>query len=201
MLVTAGPTHEAIDAVRYIANRSSGKMGVAIAEAARDDGWDVTLLLGPVELRPPANIRNERFVSTEDLQRLLDAHFGDCDVLVMAAAVADYRPATKSATKLPRAEKLVLKLTPARKEPHQRIVGFALEESLQLDERSMRKLQIKKLDAIVANPLETMGAASIEAKVFTADGNAHTPLEGGLLNKEAFAKWLVKWIEQDSPVP
>ena len=207
MLVTAGPTHEPIDAVRYIANRSSGKMGIAIAEAARDAGWNVTLLLGPVDLPPPANIQTDRFVSTDDLRRLLDAHSGACDVLIMAAAVADYRPAEACGKKLPRAGRnVMLELVPTpdlgracaqKKKLHQRIVGFALEETARLDERALHKLRVKGLDAIVANPLETMGADSIDAKVFTADGKANSPTKGGPLDKQTFAKWLVGWIAEE----
>ena len=87
-LITAGPTHEAIDAVRYVANHSSGRMGIALTNAARDTGCDVTLLLGPVQTEPPKGVHIERFTSTDDLQRLLETHFPLCDVLVMAAAVA-----------------------------------------------------------------------------------------------------------------
>ena len=102
MLITAGPTHEPIDAVRYIANRTSGRMGVALAEAARDAGWAVTLLLGPVAVAPPAGVQTVSFESTADLARRLDEHFPDCDVLIMAAAVADYRPRQAREAKLPR---------------------------------------------------------------------------------------------------
>lgn len=206
MLVTAGPTHEAIDPVRYIANRSSGRMGIAIAEAARDEGWDVTLLLGPVCAPAPNRVRIERFTSTDDLARLLDAHFASSDVLVMAAAVADYRLANPAANKLSRTSEL-LKLefvaTPdlvqacARKRrSQQRIVGFALEDSALLDERALQKMRGKKLDAIVANPLGTMGSGEIAAKVFTPDGKACEPHEGAAIDKRTFAKWLVSWIER-----
>ena len=204
MLITAGPTHEAIDAVRYIANRSSGRMGIAIAEAARDARWDVTLLLGPVCAAPPEGVRVEHFTSTDDLKRLLDVHFASCDVLIMAAAVADYRPVHASSAKLPRGSgNLTLELTPTadlvkacaeKRQPHQRIVGFALQEPSRLDERAAKKLRDKNLDAIVANPLETMGSGQIAAKVFTPDGRVHSPEQGGTIDKQAFAKWLVEWI-------
>ena len=206
MLITAGPTHEAIDAVRYIANRSSGRMGIAIAEAACDAGWDVTLLLGPTCEAPPERVRVVRFSSSDDLSRLLDVHFATCDVLVMAAAVADYRPARASSKKLPRGSgNLTLELTPTadlvracaeKQQAHQRIVGFSLEEPALLDERAMQKLRRKKLDAIVANPLETMDSEHVAAKVLTADGREHSPPQGGTIDKQAFAKWLVEWIEK-----
>jgi phosphopantothenoylcysteine decarboxylase/phosphopantothenate--cysteine ligase len=207
MVITAGPTHEAIDAVRYIANRSSGRMGIAIAEAAHDAGWDVTLLLGPVGEAGPDRIRVERFTSTEDLERLLAVAFPECDVLMMAAAVADYRPKSMSGQKIPRVDgrfSLELESTPDLvgacakiKKQHQLIVGFALEEPSRLNERAVQKLRDKNLNAIVANPLETMGSGQIAAKVFTPDGREHFPPHDGTMDKQVFAKWLVGWIERE----
>ena len=204
LLVTAGPTHEPIDAVRYIANRSSGRLGVCLAEAGRDAGWDVTLLLGPALVALPAGVRTLRFVSTADLAALLDEHFPRCDVLVMAAAVADYRPRPAGVAKLPRTgERRVIELEPtpdlvaacaARKRPGQRIIGFALEEPAALEVRARHKLRAKGLDAIVANPLDTMGAADIRATVFTAGGEVVTPRPGTALNKAEFARWLLQWL-------
>lgn len=205
LLITAGPTHEPIDAVRYIANRSSGRLGVALAEAADAAGWDVTLLLGSVAAGPPA-VRTLRFESTGELATLLDQHFAACDVLIMAAAVADYRPRLPATQKLPRRDAtLVLELEPtpdlvaacaARKRPGQRIIGFALEEPAVLVQRAREKLLRKGLDAIVANPLETMGADEIRATVFTAEGAMVAPPAGdtGRLSKAAFARWLVEWL-------
>ncbi len=205
VLVTAGPTHESIDAVRYIANRSSGRMGIAIAEAARDADWEVTLLLGPVSATPPEKLHTERFTSTADLQRLLEVHFPACDVLIMAAAVADYALAKPSSGKLPRdKENLRLELVPTpdlvaacaeKRQQHQQIVGFALEEPARLDQRAAMKLRTKQLDAIVANSLETMGSDLIAAKIFTPDGSVHTPPNHAPIDKRTFAAWLMDWIE------
>jgi phosphopantothenoylcysteine decarboxylase/phosphopantothenate--cysteine ligase len=202
VLITAGPTHEAIDTVRYIGNRSSGRMGMAIAEAARDAGWAVTLLLGPVCARPPEGVHVERFTTTDDLARLLDRHFPACDVLVMAAAVADFRPAEKTTGKLPRTESVSLSLeaTPdlvaacAKLRTSQRIVGFALEEERNLAERACEKLRSKNLDAIVGNPLKTLDSSNITAKVFASDGSVHRPPTLAPMDKEAFARWLVAWM-------
>lgn len=208
MLITAGPTHEPIDAVRYLANRSSGRMGIALAAAARDAEWEVTLLLGPVNVAPPEDVQVIRFSSTADLETLLDAHFPHCDVLVMAAAVADYRPRGVSQGKLAHGEqKLMLELEPtpdlvakcaARRRPHQRVVGFALDEASILDERAAEKLRRKKLDALVANPLATMGARNVTATVYLPDGRRSSPaktdaVETGM-DKNAFARWLIYWI-------
>ncbi len=207
MLITAGPTHEPIDAVRYIANRSSGRMGLALAAAARDAGWRVTLALGPVALAEPAGVAAHRFQTTAELAALLDEHFPRCDVLVMAAAVADYRPRAASAGKLPRGTgPLTLELEPtpdlvaacaARKRPGQRIVGFALESAQELERRAADKLRRKGLDAIVANPLATMGAADVRATVFTAAGGRVELAADEALSKEDFARRLVAWIESD----
>jgi len=194
MLITAGPTHELIDAVRYLANRSSGRMGVALAEAARDAGWTVTLLLGPVALAPPAGVQTLAFESSADLARLLEEHFPACDVLLMAAAVADYP--------------LLLELQPtpdlvatcaARKRKGQRIIGFALEEPMVLEERALHKLRRKGLDAIVANPLATMESADVNATIYTpgeksteASTSAGAPISG---TKSEFARRLIAWVD------
>ena len=196
---------EPIDAVRFIANRSSGKLGIALAAAARDAGWQVTLLLGPVSAEPPRGITTVRFESGAELESLLKEHFPKCDVLVMAAAVADYRPARPSAVKLERsagAIRLELEATPdlvaqcaAGRTARQRIVGFALEEQAQLAARAMEKLQRKGLDAIVANPLATMGSGEITGRVYTPDGKTFQP-SPACLDKPAFARWLIGWIDQ-----
>jgi phosphopantothenoylcysteine decarboxylase/phosphopantothenate--cysteine ligase len=205
-LITAGPTHEPIDVVRYLANRSSGRLGVALARAAHAGDIDVTLLLGP-GVAAPADIRTIRFSSTADLERLLAEHFPRCGTLIMAAAVADYRPAQPVAGKLPRGtERLQLELEPtpdlvaacARlKGPKQRIIGFALEEPDVLAERARAKLARKGLDAIVANPLSTMGSATIEARIIRPAGPEIRPAGGDPLEKPDFARWLVEWIRNE----
>jgi phosphopantothenoylcysteine decarboxylase/phosphopantothenate--cysteine ligase len=201
MLITAGPTHEPIDAVRYIANRSSGRLGIALAEAARDAGWEVTLLLGPVPTPDLPGVAVRSFASTADLAALLDKCFAQCDVLIMAAAVADYRPRQGVLGKWPRArEHVQLELEPtpdlvagcaARKRAGQRIIGFALDESAQLAARAQAKLAAKQLDAIVANPLETMGADEIRATIYAANGAVLT--RPGTSKRE-FARWLIAWL-------
>ena len=208
MLITAGPTHESIDQVRYIANRSSGRMGIALTDAALEAGWEVTLLLGPVALDPPAGVKTHRFESTADLAALLDQRFCDCDVLIMAAAVADYRPRRVSETKLPRkAESLVLELEPtpdlvadcaARRRENQYIVGFALEEECRLEARALEKLRRKGLDAIVANPLATMGSTDVCATIYsTAKAQHEQAISQCTISttKARFANRLISWLD------
>jgi len=215
LLITAGPTHEPIDAVRYLANRSSGRLGVCLAQAAREAGWSVTLLLGPGTVAPPPGVRTLRFESTADLAALLNRHFSDCDVLIMAAAVADYRPRRVTSSKLPRGRRVLtlrLERTPdlvaacaARKRPGQWIIGFALEERHRLATRALRKLACKGLDAIVANPLETMGADRIRAVLYTATGQTMIPKKSSSApvpapqSKREFARWLIRRLDHMTP--
>lgn len=205
VLLTAGPTHEPIDRVRYIANRSSGRMGMALAEAAVKRGWPTTLLLGPAPISPPESphLRIVRFQTTADLQRLLADHWPQHDVLIMAAAVADFAPVqADSKAKLARGESLTLELRPtpdllaglaAVTRPDQRIIGFALEPVDRLLASAKAKLADKKLDAIVANPLETMDADRVTASVFFSDG--HTAVAPANLLKTEFAQWLIQTLE------
>jgi phosphopantothenoylcysteine decarboxylase / phosphopantothenate---cysteine ligase len=210
LLITAGPTHEPIDAVRFIGNRSSGRLGVALADAAAARGWQVTLLLGPTSLSPlSSQVIVLRFRTAADLGRLLEEHFSSADVLVMAAAVADYRPkpiAGRAAAlqgKLKRSDAdLILELEPTpdllataseRRKPGQTLVGFALEPEERLMESAAAKLARKGLDLIVANPLETMDSPDIKAVVLNAAGIvARTP---GSMSKENFAIWLLDRID------
>lgn len=158
-LVTAGPTRESIDPVRYLSNRSSGKMGYAIAEAANDAGHDVILISGPVNLDPP---RGANFVSvstSDEMHAAVDRHVGHCDVVVMCAAVADYKPAKVSSQKIKKQNApRTLELVPTRdilaslgKQDRQYLlVGFAAETN-DLEENAQKKLREKNCDMIVAN--------------------------------------------------
>jgi phosphopantothenoylcysteine decarboxylase/phosphopantothenate--cysteine ligase len=210
ILITAGPTHEPIDGVRYLANRSSGRLGVALADAAGERGHPTTLLLGPTHLEPShTRVVTHRFRTAADLQALLADHFPACDILIMAAAVADYRAAPNPPysggllpAKLKRGKApitLTLEPTPdllgelaGRKRPDQITIGFALEPGDRLEASAREKLARKRLDAIVANPLETMDAEDIEATIFTAAGDAMaTP---GVMPKQAFGVWLLERV-------
>ncbi|MFO0894616.1 MAG: phosphopantothenoylcysteine decarboxylase [Phycisphaerales bacterium] len=202
ILVASGPTHEPIDAVRYLANRSSGRMGVAIADAARAAGAEVTLALGPVAAVPPAWADAPRFRTAADLLSLLTRLWPGHDALIMAAAVADFTPESPSGTgKLDRSQgPLSLRLVPTRdvlaglaaaRRPDQFVVGFALEPREALEARAAAKLARKGVDAIVANPLETMDAPTVEAALLHADGRVERPPATGAIAKEAFVGWLM----------
>lgn len=203
VLITAGPTYEPIDAVRFIGNRSSGRLGVELARAAHAIGLDVILALGPNTVAPPVlpdRMRIEPFHSCADLEALLaDLWPAQARVLIMAAAVADYRPKQPAAAgKLRRdAEGLTIQMeaTPdlvaacaARRTAGQKVIGFALEPAASLTHAAGEKLKRKGLDAIVANPLETMDADEIDGFLMRADGRRESP---GRLSKPMFAAWLI----------
>ncbi len=158
-LITAGPTREPIDPIRYLSNRSSGKMGYAIAEAALQAGHDVTLISGPVNLDPPHGGRFISISTGDEMFDAIDRHLGDCDVLVMCAAVADYKPKNISPGKIKKRDtNFSLELIPTRdilgslsKQDRQfLVVGFAAETN-DVEENAQKKLRDKNCDMIVAN--------------------------------------------------
>ncbi len=168
ILISAGPTHEAIDPVRYIGNRSTGKMGFALADEAAARGAHVQLVAGPVTLhtdRP--GIERTDVVSAGEMAAACKLRFPHCDVAIMSAAVADWRPAQVSAEKLKKGTGLpTLALEPtedilawmgANKRPAQTLVGFALETTNEED-NAQGKLERKNLDLVVMNSLNTPGA-------------------------------------------
>ena len=172
-LVTAGPTREPIDPVRYISNRSSGKMGYAIAEAALEAGHEVILISGPVHLEPP---RLAKFVSVSTSDEMFDAvhrHANDSNVCVLCAAVADYKPVEVSPVKIKkRAGGMSLKLIPThdtleslgrRRSRKFLLVGFAAETN-DVEENAAEKLRAKNCDIIVANDV-CVGMESDENEV------------------------------------
>jgi phosphopantothenoylcysteine decarboxylase / phosphopantothenate---cysteine ligase len=169
VVVTAGPTREAIDPVRVVTNRSSGKMGYRLAEAAWQRGAEVTLISGPVMLEPPAGVQVTRIDSTLELEQAVREALPSADILIMAAAPADYRPTETSASKRPRIDgALAIPLEPttdilhatrdARK-PDSMIVGFALETGDAVA-KGRQKLERKELDMIVVNDALEPGAGT-----------------------------------------
>jgi len=161
VLVTAGRTEEPIDPVRYISNRSSGKMGFALAEAARRRGADVTVVAGAVSVEPPRGVKVVSATTAESMAREVASRAADCDVLLMAAAVADFRPANPVETKIKksagdRPQAIAIEYTrdilaEIAGSPGDRVtVGFSLETNDET-ERAMKKLEDKGLDLIVMN--------------------------------------------------
>lgn len=167
VLVTAGPTVEKIDPVRYITNHSSGKMGYALAEAAAKRGADVTLISGPVNLEPPMFVKTVKVESAKDMYNAVTDAFFDCDILIKAAAVADYTPEAVSDEKIKKNDgtlslalsktKDILKAVGQLKKDNQFVCGFSMETS-NLVENSKKKLASKNCDMIVANNLKDDGA-------------------------------------------
>ncbi|MGI8438543.1 MAG: phosphopantothenoylcysteine decarboxylase [Chthoniobacterales bacterium] len=159
ILITAGPTREPLDPVRFLSNRSSGKMGYALTEAALEFGHDVTLISGPVALTPPLKARTLRITTSDELYDVVHAQVHDCDLLVMCAAVSDYKPISTAAQKMAKQTgEFALRLTPTRdilaSLPRANrsyfVVGFAAETH-NLAASAQKKLIAKNCDAIVAN--------------------------------------------------
>ena len=176
LLVTAGPTCEDIDPVRFLTNRSSGKMGYAVAAAAARRGAKVVLVSGPTALETPQGVQRIDVRSTEQMQRAVQAKFPDCTIAVFAAAVADYRPAEKSREKIQRGKEAVtLQLEPnpdimasaARDKGERLVVGFAAETE-HVAENARKKLTQKNADMIVANNVNAEGAGfDVDTNVVT----------------------------------
>ncbi len=194
-LVTAGPTREHIDEVRFLSNASSGRMGFALAQVLCRK-HDVTLVAGPVSLSVPpkvdfVGVTNARQMRAEVLRRFAAQH-----CVMMTAAVADYRPARRLRGKRRKsAEPLTLELVPnpdilaelGRRKRAQVLIGFALESSADSLAAARRKLKEKNLDAIVLNTVEAMGAERLRGALLLADGSVET---FGPLKKEALARRL-----------
>jgi len=204
VLVSAGPTQEPIDPVRYLSNRSSGKMGHALARVARRRGAEVTLVTGPTALPPPPDVRVVEVATAREMARALDGAFDDARVLIMTAAVADYRPRRSLPHKLKKgptvAQTLELERNPdilaglARRKESRLVVGFAAE-TRDVAAEARRKLRAKRLDLIVANDVTAPGAG------FGSDTNVVRLLDGSgrmetlpVLPKEEVAARILDWV-------
>lgn len=167
VLVTAGPTREALDPVRYLTNRSSGRMGVALAEAARDRGASVTLVLGPVAIDPPSGVEVVRIETTQDLYDAVVTRAGEFDVVLQAAAPADYRPENPSGRKIKKTGGAltltfienpdIAKALGEIKKPGQVLVAFAAETGEGIQNAREKRLK-KNADLIVLNDVTQPGA-------------------------------------------
>jgi len=202
VVVTAGPTLEAIDPVRFVSNRSSGKMGYAIAAAARDAGAEVILITGPTALVPPAGVRTFPVESADDMKDAVVAQLPRADAVIMAAAVADYRPVERVTTKLKKKDlgnEMTVRMTEnpdllkaivAARRPGTVVVGFKAETGDATSEAG-RMLRDKQLDLVVANdvvsPGSGFGSDDDQVAFVSADGIETLPL----LKKSEVARRLV----------
>ena len=191
VLVTAGGTREPIDSVRYVGNRSSGRMGLALAEEAARRGADVTLICANVSLGRPEGVRSLDVESAAQLEAAARAEFAEADVLLMAAAVADFRPRSPEDAKIVKSGRdgLTVELEPttdilaalgALRRPGQTLVGFAAEHGEGAVERGRGKLERKGLDAVVVNDIARsdigFDSDSNEVTIVTASGEQAVPL-------------------------
>ncbi len=207
IVISAGPTREAIDPVRYLSNRSSGKMGFALAERAAQRGAKVTLIAGPVQQRTPRGVERVNVVSALEMQEALGAAFGpqleNADVLIMAAAVADYRALDSSPEKLKRSDStLTLELTPnpdilaglgaRRTSKSPLLVGFALETAAEAELIGLarQKLIKKRVDMIVANRSEALDSNESTALLVSV----RDCQELGTRTKPVLADDILNWV-------
>lgn len=202
VLVTAGPTREYIDDVRYISNASSGRVGYFIAAACAARGHRVTLVSGPTSLAPPPKVKVLRVTSAFEMLRTVVSLFGKSDALVMTAAVSDYRPARRIRGKMRREKHdILLRLAPnpdilkrVRARKGKRIViGFALETK-DARQNALRKLTEKNLDYIVVNSPESMESDKITCEILGRDGSVRAALANQ--PKQRLAAEIVKLLEE-----
>lgn len=204
-VVTAGPTREAIDPVRFISNRSSGKMGYAIAEAALARGNEVTLISGPASIAPPPGMQLVSITTSDELYDAVHRAVRACDVLVMCAAVSDYKPAAPAKRKMKkRKTPFALKLIPTRdvlaslpkKNRRYLVVGFAAETH-DLKINAQKKLRRKNCDLIVANDVSRSAAGmesdENEVMIFFRNGESQKISRA---SKKIIARALVKIISK-----
>jgi phosphopantothenoylcysteine decarboxylase/phosphopantothenate--cysteine ligase len=196
VLVTAGPTREYLDEVRYLTNASSGKMGFACAAAAAKAGHDVTLVTGPVSLPDPKGVRTIRVVSADEMYRAVMKAYPKVDAAIATAAVGDYRPATRVRGKLKKkAGPLMLELVRTRdilqemgdRKGGRILVGFALEVQDAV-RQALLKYEKKHLDYIVLNTPKTFAADTMNCQIYK-DGGVVKRFQGA--TKETVARWIV----------
>jgi phosphopantothenoylcysteine decarboxylase/phosphopantothenate--cysteine ligase len=199
-LITAGPTREPIDPVRYLSNRSSGKMGYAIAEAAIEAGHEVVLISGPVQVDRPRGVAVIPISTSDEMFAVVRQHTSRCDILVMCAAVADYKPAKVSKNKIKkRGDNISLELVPTRdilkslpKDRQYLVIGFAAETE-DVEANARKKLQEKNCDVIVANDARIgMESDENEVEIFFKNGETKKISRA---SKKIIARELIKLFE------
>lgn len=210
ILITAGPTREHLDPVRFLSNRSTGKMGFAVAQAAAERGHAVTLVAGPVSLATPQGVVRVDVVSARDMLAAIRRLLPDQDALVMSAAVADWRPRQVSETKLKKSAMApVIELEPNPDilktvrplKAHRLFVGFAAETGDPLAE-AQRKLEAKGLDLVVANDVTQSDAGfAVDTNRVTFIAVAEDPRSLPLQSKIDVGREIVAWVERHLPPP
>lgn len=215
VVITAGPTHEALDPVRFLGNNSTGRMGIALADEYAKRGAEVDLILGPSSLMPNNNklVRTIKVTSALEMLREVDARIDEADIAIFSAAVADYRPAVVSDSKIKREDmaELTLKLERnpdiartmgAKKKEGQYFVCFALETN-HGEEEAKRKLYAKNMDACVLNSLQDIGAGfgynTNQISIYTRDEVAES-YRSGLKSKDEIARDIVDYITAKTKV-
>lgn len=200
LLVSAGPTREFFDSVRFISNPSTGKMGYAIAREALRKGHNVTLVTGPVGLKPPAGVKLVAVTTAAEMAIACKRAFQDADAAVMTAAVCDYRPAARADHKLPKSRqprRVLLEATEdiaaslGRRKGRRMLVCFAMEDS-DPHAKAERKLNRKNCDLIVLNGPENVGSDDASVEFFTRTGGWSPVMRG---SKTVIARRLLKVIE------
>lgn len=208
IIITAGPTREPLDPVRYMTNHSSGKMGYSIAKEAKDRGADVILITGPTSLIPPKDIDVIKVNTTEEMLKAVDKYFDVSDVLIKSAAPVDYKPETVSPIKIKKRENEVDELNIkyiknpdiaayfGKKKKNQIMVGFAAETN-NMYEYALEKLKKKNLDFIVANDITEEGAGfNIDTNIVTIidkDGNSK---QYPLMEKKEVARTILNKVKE-----
>ncbi len=205
VMITAGPTYEHIDPVRFIGNYSSGKMGYAIASELEKRGAEVILISGPVNIAPPKNVKVINVKTADEMYNSCVSNFSKCDIAIMAAAVADYKPVKQSDIKVKRkGENISIQLEPTKdiakelgkmKTNKQILLGFALETNNEM-QNAYTKLEKKNLDFIVLNSLQDKGAGfNYDTNKITIIDKDKTIKKFELKSKQAVAEDIVNELE------
>jgi phosphopantothenoylcysteine decarboxylase/phosphopantothenate--cysteine ligase len=202
ILVTAGPTREHIDDVRFISNPSSGRMGYTVAGAAAKRGHEVDLISGPVDLEPPEGVHAIRVTSAVEMLDAVLERIGETDILIMAAAVSDWRPKERFTGKIGKetdTSSMELVLNPdilkeaTSRNPDMLAVAFALEMDMDV-ESALAKMKKKGAGLVVLNTVEAMGAYIADFAVYSRQGN---PLVTAERSKEELADSLLDLVEEE----
>lgn len=199
ILITAGPTREYLDDVRYLSNASSGRMGYAMAQAALDAGHEVVLVSGPVDLKPPTGCDVWHVVTTEQMRDAANQAFPTCDGVIAAAAVCDYKPLIRTPGKMTKTgepisielietDDVLAQLGNVRE--HRWVVGFALEAE-NARENALQKLRAKNCDVVILNSPQAIGSETNDVQLLDENGETLLHLKG---HKSEISRSLIDWI-------